>query len=145
MFDGALAQLDVVLLRSCEVEDGGAELARLDDTHIDLEPRCCNHRGLRIAVADHLLDQRHRNKLAHNELWGIAGDHDVDVGDGFPESAQRSAVLGSIDRVEFRQGLDNQLCDWHGLGDRGTAILAVEPEPLNRRCDLLLRLLAHTR
>ena len=138
----ALAQLDVVSLRSREVEQRRADLGRGHDPHVNLEAALGDDAGLRLAAGQHPVDHRQRHQRLHDRLGGRRDHHDVDVPDRLRETAQRAAGRRVGHARDFLQAGHHPVRDRQRHRDRRASGAALLVEALERPHELLLRLLA---
>ncbi len=124
---GALPELDVVRLGAGEVLAGGAELARLDDPQVDLQPGRGEHRGLGLAAAQDVAHGRQLQEASRTAGRLARRRHDVDVRHRLSQATQAAAVAGALDRGKRLERLHQLARDRHRLGDGPALVLSGSP------------------
>ncbi len=93
LVDRELAQLDVVLLAAGEVEHRGAEGLLRDEAQVHLQPAAQPHRGLGLALPQHLDHQAVGGERGHHRLGPAAAHQHVEVADGLLAAPERAGQL----------------------------------------------------
>ena len=129
-FDGAFAEFDVVGEAAGEVLEGGAERFRGDDADIDLHPPTAPPQigagaeaGFGVAGGEGFGHRRMGQNFLGNggAEFGVGGEGDVDVADGFAATAEGAAVFGAGDAGDLAEVVEEVLGEGVGGAEADAA------------------------
>ena len=95
-------------------------------------------------MGDHLGGELVLGDEVHDRLRPSSGNGDVDVADRLRMPSQASAVRHVGYALQFCERVDQPFGDRHRIGDRGSLILPMETESVDRLGDLLFARLAES-